>query len=219
MHTFLLLLLPWPAQPLPRWGDVDLQSLLVRGITCLSYSRASAGEKRSITVNQSCLIFVLQPLCLHLHWVFPPHFHIWHICGARSLLQLEPGGQTATAGASRGAPAGPQCSSALSLPGWRSREHLAFGSLTQGFNCFLHLRGGSRGKGSGRNLVTAAEARGVIRVMVGGVYWQTSVNLFAANPPGTAALLQKSLCPSYRWCAEQGMEKGHGDPPWEKAEH
>lgn len=108
---------------------------------------------------------------------------------------------------------------ALSLPGWRSREHLAFRSPTQGFNCFLHLRGGNRGKGSRRNPITAAKARGAIMVMVSGVHWQTSVNLFAANSPGTAALLKKSLCPSYRWCAGQGMEKGHEDPPWEKANH
>ena len=99
----------------------------------------------------------------------------------------------ATAGASWGAPAGPQGSSALSLPGWRSGEHLAFRSLTQRFNCFLHLHGGNRGKGSRRNPITAAKARGLIRVMVGGVCWQTSVNLFAASPPASQ-LCSKSLC-------------------------
>lgn len=74
---------------------------------------------------------------------FPPLAHLW----GTALLQLGLGGQTATAGASRGAPTGPQHSSALSLPGCRLREHLAFRSLAQGFNCFPHLRGGNRGKG------------------------------------------------------------------------
>lgn len=162
--------------------------LLLRRTTGLSYSRASAGDKHSTLVNPSCWVFVLQPHPLHLHWVFSSSFPLWHICGAQPLLQPEPGGHTATLVLPGETPVPP----ALSRPGCGARERLARRSPTQGFNCFLHLRGGNRGKGSGRNPITAAKARGVIKVMGGGVCWQTSVNVFAASPPALR-LCSKSL--------------------------
>lgn len=69
------------------------------------------------------------------------------------------------------------------------------------------------------NPITAARAHGVIRATAGGACRQTSAALFATDPPGTAALLNKSPCPFYWWCPGRGMEKGTGDPAWEKVKY
>lgn len=118
-----------PAQPLPRRGDGDLPS-----ITALSHSRASAGEKHSTLVNQSCLDLCTPATLPTSSLGFSSSFHLWHIRGARPLLQLEPGGQTAT-GASRGA-------------GGRERVWLSGARLRNLIAFFIHV-GETEAKGAG----------------------------------------------------------------------
>lgn len=215
-HISATALLPAPRRDGPTSATPQgrgRRRLLLRRTTGLSCSRASAGDKHSTLVNPSCWVFVLQPPPLHLHWVFPPRSpsgtSVGHsLCSSRSQAGTWPPlvllGET---------PVPP----ALSRPGCGARERLAHRSPTQGFNCFLHLRGGNRGKGSGRNPITAAKARGVIKVMGGGVCWQTSVNVFAASPRhrSSAQKVSVSFLPVVR-----GVRDGEGPrrPPAGKGE-